>query len=125
MGLESVEILLQVEAVFGVCIPDELAQKVKTPADLVALIMRRIPMAHSPVCLSQRLFYKLRSGFRKQIPSFISHFEPNTPLSTLSQKQQWQSIWTAVRPSIGDPRLPVFVPWPGRFRVGPKTVKDL
>jgi hypothetical protein len=66
MGLESVEILLQVEAVFSIRIPDDLARTVRTPADLVAIIMRRIPIAHSPVCLSQRLFYKLRRGFRWQ-----------------------------------------------------------
>jgi hypothetical protein len=125
MGLESVEILLQLDEVFGIQIPDDLARTLRTPADLIALIMRRIPTVNSPVCLSQQLFYKLRRSFRAQIPAFVGHFEPNTQLSTLLQKQQWQSIWSALRQSLGDPRMPTTVLWPGAFRDGPKSIQQL
>jgi hypothetical protein len=125
VGLESVEMLLQAEETFGIRIPDKAAENVKTPADLVALVLSRIPMTDLPGCTSQSLFYRLRKGLQVQLPALVVRFSPNTQLLAMLHKKQWQKIWPAVRETIGDACLPAVLPLPGLFCDGPKTIKEL
>ena len=110
MGLESVEILLAAEETFGIGIPDEAAERMRTPADLVNFILSQVPVAPSPECMSQQMFYRLRRGFRVQVPALVKKFQPDTKLSEILHKDQWPKVWSAVRDSVGDAVWPAEIP---------------
>ena len=125
MGLEAVEIIMGAEEAFGVSIPDEVAGKMRTPADLLAFLAAAVPVASTPECLTQQLFYRLRRGLRLQLPFSEGKFEPDTLLSTVLHQDQWPRVWREVRSSVGDSTWPASVPWPGFLRDGPRTIRQL
>src|SRR5262245_14523910 len=113
------------EETFGIAIPDEVAERLLTPRDLVDYVASQVPTIPSPECATQRLFYRLRRGFRAQIPALARRFDPDTPLREIIDKDQWPRLWSAVRRSVGEPTWPETVPWPGLLRDGPRTVRQL
>src|SRR5262249_35355602 len=46
-------------------------------------------------------------------------------VSSLATKSEWPKVWSEVRGRTGEPFWPEQVPWPGNFRSGPKTVRQL
>lgn len=60
MGLDSVEILVNVENAFGITISNYEAEKIYTVGDIYNIVWRNIQGRQSMRCRSQQLFYKLR-----------------------------------------------------------------
>ncbi len=60
MGLDSVEILVNVENTFGITISNYEAEKIATVGDIHNVVWRNIQGRQSMRCRSQQLFYKLR-----------------------------------------------------------------
>ena len=125
MGLEGIEIVLATEETFAIAIPDAVASNIQTPAELIEFIATNVPVSTSPECLTQQLFYRLRKGFRSQLPSMTERFDLDTELPGILQKNQWDDAWLAIRAASGDSSWPESVPWPGFFRDGPKTIRQL
>jgi len=63
MGLDSVEILVNVENTFGITISNYEAEKITTVGDIHNLVWRNLQGRQSMRCRSQQLFYKLRHTF--------------------------------------------------------------
>ena len=125
MGLDGVEIIMRTEETFGIEIPDTAAQQLLTPADLVDFVAANVPLKPTEACLSQQLFYRVRRGFRSQLKALSSTFDLDTPLKEILHKDQWPHVWEAIRADVGQPDWPTAIPWPGFFRGGPKTVRQL
>ena len=106
MGLEGLEIVLATEETFAIAIPDAVAGKIQTPAELIEFILANVPIATSQECLTQQLFYRLRKGFQSQVPSMIQRFDLDTELAGLLHKNQWHESWLAIRESSGDSSWP-------------------
>jgi acyl carrier protein len=66
MGLDSVEILLQVEQACGVKIPDKEAEQILTVGDFQAAVWKQVSGRQSNQCVSQHLFYKIRQSFAEK-----------------------------------------------------------
>lgn len=60
MGLDSVEILVNVENAFGITISNYEAEKIYTVGDIHNIVWRNIQGRQSMRCRSQQLFYRLR-----------------------------------------------------------------
>ena len=61
MGLDIVELVMAVEAAFGVDIPDADAERLRTPRDVATYLRTRLPTAtDSGSCLTQQAFYRTR-----------------------------------------------------------------
>jgi len=60
MGLDSVEILVNVENAFGITISNFEAEKITTVGDIHTVVWRNVQGRQSMRCRSQQLFYKLR-----------------------------------------------------------------
>src|SRR3954471_7005635 len=60
MGLDSVEILVNVENAFGITISNYEAEKIATVGDIHYLVWRTLQGRQSIRCKTQQLFYKLR-----------------------------------------------------------------
>ena len=125
MGLEGLELVLATEETFAIAIPDAVASEIQTPADLIEFIATNIPLATSQECLTQQLFHRLRRGFRGQLPSMTERFDLDTEIAGILHKNQWDDAWLTIRAASGDSSWPVSVPWPGFFRDGPKTIRQL
>ncbi len=125
MGLDGVEILMAAEEAFGIEIPDKVAESLFTPGALIDFIAQQVDAVPTDRRYAQRLFYRLRRGFRTQIPAPVARFDPKLPLADVVHKDQWPRVWAAVRSEVGEPHWPENIPWPGLFRDGPKTVEEL
>lgn len=60
MGLDSVEILVNVENAFGITISNFEAEKITTVGDIHSVVWRSVQGRQSMRCKSQQLYYKLR-----------------------------------------------------------------
>jgi len=125
MGLEGVEIILGVEEVFGIEIPQSVAGTISTPHQLIEYIFTQLPTVTAEYCVTQRLFHRLRRGFRSAVPELKERFTPDTPISLLATRHEWPRVWSEVRTSVGDPYWPEHIAWAGWFRGGPSTVRQL
>lgn len=105
MGLEGLEIVLATEETFAIAIPDAVATNIQTPAELIEFILANVPIATSQECLTQQLFYRLRRGFRSQLP-LIQRFDLDTELAGLLHKNEWHDSWLAIREATGDSSWP-------------------
>lgn len=60
MGLDSVELVMEVEKAFNIRIPDREAEKIITVGDFHNCVWRYLEEKQNDKCVSQQLFYKLR-----------------------------------------------------------------
>ena len=73
MGLDSVEILVNVENAFGITISNYEAEKISTVGDIHNVVWRSVQGRQSMRCRSQQLFYRLRYSLinRYKVPSEV------------------------------------------------------
>lgn len=62
MGLDSVEMIIEVENSFGFTIKNEDAERVRTVGELYQLVLRNLTGMPNPRCKTQHLFYRLRNN---------------------------------------------------------------
>ena len=125
MGLDGIAIVMATEQTFSVDIPDADAERMRTPRHLLHYVAARMALAPESSCLSQRMFYRVRQGFRTQVAALAHEISLDTPLTAILRKDQWQRVWSALRRSVGAPFWPDHIPWPGLLTDGPKTLRQL
>jgi len=123
VGLDTVETVIGIEEAFGIEIPNSVAQKLVTPGHVVDYIVSVVPTTSTERCLTQQLFYRVRRGFRRQIPALARDIELDTPIGNVLHEDQWQKVWRAIWDDVGDSSWPVIVPWKRRY--SPDTVRHL
>lgn len=79
MGMDGIEIHLNVERSFGIVIADHEARAVLTPGDLYALVLSKLPPPDSAGCVTSHAFYRLRQ-------SLMALFSHHRSLITLSAR---------------------------------------
>lgn len=94
MGLDSVELVMEVEDRFGVHLPDSECSRVTTVADLAALVISRLPRGEG-ACPTARAFFDFRTlmtthaGFDRHLvrpkAQLIDLFPPGT-------RRLWSSL---------------------------------
>jgi hypothetical protein len=79
MGLDSVEIVLEVENAFGIAIPDREAEKIFTVGDFHNIVWKYVKDRKDVHCKSQNVFYRIRTALseitnidKKQIRTDVS-----------------------------------------------------
>jgi len=96
MGLDTVELVLEMEDTFNISIPDEDAEKILTVGDCYSYILRKLNNQDSTSCVSLRTFYQLRRNLVEllHIPRNIIH--PKTPTNEviphLGRRQIWKQL---------------------------------
>ena len=125
MGLDGVEILMNVEETFGIELTPQEAGTFVTPDDIVTWVASKVPVTPTDHCPSQRLFYTLRRGFRSQLKALATSMELDTPLSAVVHKEHWPIVWQAVRADVGDRSWPDSIPYPWLLGRGPKNIREL
>ena len=113
MGLELVELVLAVEESFGIDIPDEDAQRLGTPNQLVEYLVSRLDVAGGSLCLSQRAFYRVRRGLEAEGLAARRELGARSPLEPLfprqDRKRKWPAFGRRLGLSLPDLRRPVLL----------------
>lgn len=106
MGLDAVELLMDVEESFDIRIPEVDAQEMTTVGELYDFILSKTEQADSETCLSARTFYDIKRALRSQ---GIDHrFKPSTQLSEVLPQSDRRAFWDGLAAST-QMRLPRLV----------------
>lgn len=80
MGLDGVELVMEVEDRFNIRIPDADAAHVRTVGDLSALAVRHVRRCESAVCPTAAQFYRIRRSL-SGIGAWREGARPTTPIA--------------------------------------------
>lgn len=104
MGMDSLEIILEIEETFGIKLPDEQAHKIVTVGDLRDYVIANLPPdwklkgsaeRSAKACLSAATFYELRRELVSILGSQRCEIRPTTSLETIfplaTRRKRWSS----------------------------------
>jgi hypothetical protein len=86
MGLDTVELVMEIEDEFGIRIADDEAERITTVGQTVECVARHLAARRPPgpvVCTSARAFYRLRAALGERFNVPRSAVRPGTPVGTL------------------------------------------
>jgi acyl carrier protein len=93
MGLDGVELIMEVEDHFGITIADGEAEQMRTVGDLVALVRSRIEAAASSRCLALPGFLELRRVVREVRSDPTVRLKPSQPVIDRLSAPQRRRLW--------------------------------
>ncbi len=105
MGLDSVELVMDVEDRFGIRLADHECSRVRTVADLAALVIARLPRG-TEVCPSAQAFYRVRRLLLWHKPLARSAIRPSTRLEEAGLADD-RDLWARLRKA--EPAMPLRV----------------
>jgi len=94
MGLDVVELVLRVEETFGIDLPDDELQSVRTVGDLYQLVLSKLD--GGDVCLSSRTFYRVRKAMTELLDVPSRSIRPATELQSLLPKSIRREMWMRI-----------------------------
>ncbi|MDA7910202.1 hypothetical protein N9B44_00885 [bacterium] len=94
MGLDTVELVMEVEESFGIKIPDDDAQRIVTVGDLFEFVKAHTELAPAGTCLTAATFYDIRNGLRAV--GIEKRFGPSTPLAEILPEHKRRSFWATL-----------------------------
>ena len=101
MGLDSVELVMQVEDAFDIAITNAEAEKIRTPRDLIELVMAKVGRSDVAVCLTQRAFHRLRRAFMSELHLKRSELQLDTPTEVLLPLPNRKRLLESVCRTVG------------------------
>lgn len=107
MGLDLVELVMEVEDAFGISIPDEEAGSLTTVGALIGYVHKRLQSYKSDTCATAAAFYRIRRLFMQKLPLNRADIKPDSSLAELIPAERRREIWSelAVTESQRLPRL--------------------
>jgi hypothetical protein len=105
MGMDIVDMVLDVEERFGISLPDVECQNVVTVDDLNQLVFSKLGKADQTKCLTSATFYRIRKVIAETVGIDKRTLKPETQLQELLSIEQRRELWA----SIGD-RLALELP---------------
>lgn len=109
MGLDSVEILMEVEDAFDIRFEDADAEKLRTPGDLIEAVLGKIGQADAEACLVQRAFNLLRRVLMRHLPLKRRDIIPSARLADLVPKPERRKLMARLATDLGAGALPQLV----------------
>ena len=106
MGLDAVEIVMEVEDAFGIVIEDAEAEKILTPRDLIDVIMSKVERANVGVSLTHRAFNRLRAALLRQLPLKRRDIGPQAGMANLVPRASRKILAECLAAELETPPLP-------------------
>ncbi len=106
MGLDTVEIVMDVEDTFDIRIDDDVAQSIETVGELYDYIVEHTATARTGKCLTAAAFYEVRAGLTSC--DISDRFGPSTKLAEIFPKANRRSFWSKLSKST-DLTLPKLI----------------
>jgi acyl carrier protein len=98
---DSVELVIRVENTFGIELPENELEQIKTPRDLIELVCHRLDLSDGPQCQSQQAFYRLRKGLMEVLGVSRDQVRLETRLADLAPVDDCRPWWLRLRENIG------------------------
>jgi len=113
MGLDGVELIMEIEKAFEISIPDPEAEKIRTVGDLHNSVWNHLKDQHSNRCNSQMLFYKLRIYFTSTYGLERNYFRSDTKLNDILPYENRRELYLDFASNIHLklPGLTLTKPW--------------
>lgn len=92
MGLDSVELLVEIENTFGINIPSKIAEQTSTVGQMYDVVWDLIKQDNTPRCRTQTLFYKLRACLKNEF-LFEEVISPVSLTEDIIPKQNRRKVW--------------------------------
>jgi acyl carrier protein len=115
MGLDIVELIMEVEETFDITLPDRELFHVRTVGDLYRLVLAKLPPSGPPAysCASAVAFYAFRRAAVKVLGVGREDVRPAVPMESLVSREHRRRRWKLLGDELGW-RLPGLQP-PGRI----------
>lgn len=97
MGLDLIELVMDVEDAFGIEISDEDANKMRTVGDLESCVLRQACMDSSAFCGTSRSFHLLRRKLLDIFPLARTDVRPAVSMEALLPCADRRAIWRRLR----------------------------
>ena len=101
MGLDAVEMVMEVEDAFDICIEDAEAANMTTPRHLIEAVQAKVARVEPSACLSQRAFNFLRRYLIEHRALPRSQIKPKEELAALIPTRQRKSFLRQLARDIG------------------------
>ena len=105
MGLDSVELVIAFEEAFSVAIEDAVAEKMRTPRDVIDFIARHRGSGTKKLCLTRRAFHRIRERMMAVGIARIA-IRPDASLTRLFPENTRRSMWVQARGDISRSQWP-------------------
>ena len=105
MGLDGVELVMEIEDRFSTSVSDAAAERIQTVGDLHAFLMNRIRRQNSECCSSAALFYPIRKLLVTEFGIERNAVAPSTHLESLIAADDRYEFWRKLETSVAT-RLP-------------------
>ena len=96
MGLESLELLMDIEDEFGIKIENNEGQTIKTVGQLYELICQKYNTLKTDFCKSQKIFHQLRKALISELHISREEVHPKTPTEDFFPKETRKELWYRV-----------------------------
>jgi acyl carrier protein len=111
MGLDTVEIVMEIEETFGIIVPDRDAEKIQTIGDAYRCIIAKLEFPEAPgTCLTSHAFYHFRRTLMRKLGTPRDAVRPEASMDKLlpmaDQRDSWAKLgeWLGWRiPSLERP----------------------
>ncbi len=104
MGLDAIEIIVQVEDIFEITLPDAEVSEVRTVGDLHELILRtldaRDEFGPGP-CMTAMAFYRLRRALVEVAGQNRQAIRPAAPLGSVLPSRRRRALWRGLSERMG------------------------
>lgn len=109
MGLDAVEIVMAVEEAFDIRIENGEAEKIITPRQLMDLVMSKVEVATTSICLTHRAFNLLRRFLLQHGDWKRDQIVPAANLDALIPRERRRSLVGDMARELGISRPPLLV----------------
>ena len=93
MGLDSVQLVMEIEEKFGITIPDDVYSEIRTVGDLVGFCLDRIHAADTVCCPSLSCFLSLRRLVRDIRNDPDLRLRPRDNVETVLEESDRKRLW--------------------------------
>lgn len=88
MGLDGIELIMEIERAFEISIPDQEAEKLITVGDIHNCVWNHIQNLHSNKCNSQAIFYQFRKTFAGMFGTDKNIIRTDTLINTIFPEEK-------------------------------------
>lgn len=110
MGMDGVEIVMETEDAFGITIEDGEAEKIRTPGQLIDLVISKVSTEGAQPCTTRRAFHRLRRALIVKLGIERRRIRPDTRLDSLIPLRRRRERWSALAAESQSAKWPDLAP---------------
>jgi acyl carrier protein len=93
MGLDTVELAMEIEEEFRIGIPDKDGQEMRTVGELINFVQLRLRCERPTACRSSTMFYRIRRELLQHLCLRRHDAFPSASLGTLVPRRHRRRVW--------------------------------